>query len=213
MSTTPGLRERKKARTRLAISDIATRLFIERGFDSVTVAEVAEAADVSVNTIFNYFATKEELFFDRGSEVSDAPSRIVRERRPGESVIDALERVYTAAAKDDTRRSWSKTLRPFIATIDASPALRLRARVLRDQSEQRLAETLRVETGATPDDVTPRVAAALITGLEWLLVEEFSSRLLRGEADTKIRAALFRTAERGFAMLRLAIGGYGVRTV
>lgn len=212
MRIKPGLRARKKAQTRLAISHIATRLFIERGFDQVTVAEVADAADVSVNTIFNYFATKEELFFDQGSEVIDAPSRIVRERRAGESVIDALQRAYAEAAKDETRRSWSRTVRPFMATIDASPALRLRARVLRDQSEQRLAETLIGETGAKPADVTPRVVAALITGLQWLLVEEFSSRLLRGEPDAKVRAALLQMATRGFDVLRRAIPDYGVRS-
>src|SRR5262245_10030705 len=88
----PGLRERKKQATRLAISEVATRMFIERGFDQVTVAEVADAAGVSANTIFNYFSTKEELFFDRSAEVEDAPSRIVRERRAGESVIDAVAR-------------------------------------------------------------------------------------------------------------------------
>src|SRR5689334_9757687 len=72
---------RKKTQTRLAISNVATQLFIERGFDHVTIAEVAAAANVSVNTIFNYFANKEELFFDRGEEVAEEPSRIVRDRR------------------------------------------------------------------------------------------------------------------------------------
>ena len=67
--------------------------------DRVTIAEVAEAANVSVNTIFNYFSTKEELFFDRAEEVIDEPCRIVRERRPGESVVDALRRSFREAIK------------------------------------------------------------------------------------------------------------------
>src|SRR6266567_1533882 len=92
-----GLRERKKQRTRQAISDVATRLFIARGFDAVTVAEVAQAADVSVNTVFNYFSTKEDLFFDRAETFINEPSRIVRARRRGESVVDALYRSYRAA--------------------------------------------------------------------------------------------------------------------
>ncbi len=60
-----GLRERKKRQTRQHISDVATGLFLERGFDAVTIAEVAEAADVSVNTVYNYFPAKEDLFLDR----------------------------------------------------------------------------------------------------------------------------------------------------
>src|SRR4051794_37232709 len=69
-SPTPtGLRAFKKARTRLAISDVATRLFVEHGFEHVTVAQIAEAAEVSTKTVFNYFTSKEELFFDRAEDV------------------------------------------------------------------------------------------------------------------------------------------------
>src|SRR3954469_24816594 len=75
-----GLREANKARTRLAISDVATRMFIERGFENVTVAEIAAAAQVSVKTVFNYFATKEDLFFDRAPAILDAYIRAVKER-------------------------------------------------------------------------------------------------------------------------------------
>src|SRR5215470_16543652 len=85
-----GLRERKKAATRRAISSTATRLFLERGFDRVTMADVAAAAGVSVNTIFNYFSTKEDLFFDRGEEVAEAMTRIVRERAEGEPPLEVL---------------------------------------------------------------------------------------------------------------------------
>ena len=87
-----GLRERKKRKTRLAISQVATALFIERGFDDVTVAEVAAAAEVSVNTVFNYFSTKEELFFDRAEEFELALANTLKHRRPDESPLDVLER-------------------------------------------------------------------------------------------------------------------------
>ncbi|WP_326640923.1 TetR/AcrR family transcriptional regulator [Streptosporangium sp. NBC_01755] len=82
-----GLRERKKRETRERISNIATGLFMMRGFDNVTVAEVARAADVSVNTVFNYFGTKEDLLFDRQEEVEDLPSRVVRERGRQDSAL------------------------------------------------------------------------------------------------------------------------------
>src|SRR5262245_50975480 len=93
----PGLRERKKAKTRLSISQIATQMFIERGFDAVTVAEVAAAAEVSVATIFNYFETKEDLFFDRERDIIAEHCRFVRERKVGETIIVALQRAFHAA--------------------------------------------------------------------------------------------------------------------
>src|SRR3954465_8056985 len=87
-----GLRERKKRETRQRISDIATGLFLERGFEKVTVAEVARAADVSVNTVYNYFPAKEDLFLDRSKGVVDRMSRWVRGRGPGESAAVAVLR-------------------------------------------------------------------------------------------------------------------------
>src|ERR1700679_2016550 len=93
----PGLRERKKAQSRLAISNLATKMFIERGFDNVTVAEVAAAAEVSVATIFNYFETKEELFFDREGESIELQRRILVERKAGETITSVLRREFLAA--------------------------------------------------------------------------------------------------------------------
>ncbi|WP_437925102.1 helix-turn-helix domain-containing protein [Sorangium sp. So ce291] len=208
MSERPGLRERKKQQTRLAISQVATRLFIERGFDQVTVAEVAEAAQVSVNTVFNYFVTKEELFFDRAEEVEEAPSRIVRERRAGESAIDALHRGFLDVVKGKKAPLRAERLRPFMATVEASPALRARGWLMLVRSEARLARTLIEQTGAPADDPTARVVAAMVTGLERVLVEELVARVLRGESDAEISAALSRLGDRGFELLRSGVGDY-----
>ena len=79
----PSLRERKKRETRQRISNVATGLFMLRGFDNVTVAEVAEAANVSKMTVFNYFPRKEELFFDRGAEAIELTEAAIRDRAPG----------------------------------------------------------------------------------------------------------------------------------
>src|SRR5579862_5532518 len=87
---TEGLRYRKKRETRQRISDIATALFIERGFDEVTVADIAEVAGVSKVTVFNYFPRKEQLFFDRGDEAMALLRGALRSRRPGESIPDAV---------------------------------------------------------------------------------------------------------------------------
>src|SRR6058998_2688919 len=91
-----GLREFKKQRTRQAIADAAMRLFVERGFDHVTVAEVAEAAGVSDKTVFNYFPTKEDLFYDEVPAREEALRQAIRGRRPGESILAALRRLQSA---------------------------------------------------------------------------------------------------------------------
>src|SRR5918994_7068400 len=86
----PGLRERKKEQTRQLIADTARRLFAERGFESVTVAEVARAANVAEKTVFNYFPTKEELFYSRLKAFEEELLDAVRERAPGESIVAAV---------------------------------------------------------------------------------------------------------------------------
>src|ERR1700744_6360431 len=90
--TSGGLRERKKARTRALVAETAMGLFAARGFDAVTVAEVAEAAEVSVTTVFNYFPTKGDLFYARQEEVIEHLSRVVRPRRAGKSFAAAARR-------------------------------------------------------------------------------------------------------------------------
>ncbi len=208
----PGLRERKKLQTRLAISQVATRMFIERGFDRVTIAEVAEVAHVSVNTIFNYFTTKEELFFDQGGEVANAPSKVVRERRVGESAVDALHRNFSEAVRERTGAFRARnTFKPFLAAVEASPTLKSRARILFEQSEDLLVETLREETGASRDDPTARIVAAMVMSLYRVLAQEFQTRVLRGESDAKYRPALSRIGERGFELLHASVGKYAKR--
>lgn len=211
MEEKPGLRERKKQQTRLAISQVATRLFIERGFDRVTLAEVAAAAEVSVNTIFNYFTTKEELFFDRGDEIAALPGRIVRERRAGESAAAALLRSLRAAVRGQSGADTAARIKPFLLAIEASPALKARERLLLEQSEALLLQTLLEETGAKAGDPTARAFAAMVTGILWMLIQETRKRLLAGEPEAELRAALLRLCERGFAMLRAGAADYCTR--
>src|ERR687887_78021 len=89
VSTEPGLRERKKQQRRQLIAETARRLFAERGFDRVTVAEIARAANVSEGTVFNYFPTKEDLFYDRMEVFESALLEAIREREAGEAVPEA----------------------------------------------------------------------------------------------------------------------------
>src|SRR3978361_4336 len=88
-----GLRERKKEQTRQLIAETARRLFSERGFERVTVAEIARTAEVSEQTVFNYFPTKEDLVYWRLQSFEDELLRTIREREPGEPALAAFGRV------------------------------------------------------------------------------------------------------------------------
>src|SRR4249919_2033703 len=88
--TAPGLRERKKARTRQAIADAAARLFAQRGYEQVAVADVARAAEVSEQTVYNYYQTKEQLVTDRDQLIQEELSRLIRTRAPGTTPAAAI---------------------------------------------------------------------------------------------------------------------------
>src|SRR5882724_11628902 len=96
---TAGLRERKKRETRQAISDVATMLFLERGFDQVTIAEVAQAAGVSKMTVTNYFPRKEDLIFDRADAIIASLAQAVAERAAGESMLAAVRRSFAESVR------------------------------------------------------------------------------------------------------------------
>jgi len=207
----PGLRERKKAKTRLSISQVATKMFNERGFDAVTVAEIAAAAEVSVATIFNYFETKEDLFFDREGEVIAAHCRFVRERRAGESITEALHRAFHAAIDADTLPRIASDDGRFVRTIEASPALRARARFALDKTEAAVAETIAEDTGAAKGDPTPRVVAAMVLSIERMLMDDARAAILRGDASAGAKRRLRRTCDRAFELLESGVRGYGRR--
>jgi AcrR family transcriptional regulator len=204
----PGLRERKKAKTRLAISNVATKMFIERGFDDVTVAEVAAAADVSVATIFNYFETKEELFFDREGEGIAAQRRCILERQAGETITSALHRGYLAAidvrVPDLMARGAS-----FLRTIEASAALRARARLGFEKAEATLAQTIAEETEAVAGDPTPQLVASMLVAIQRTLVEGARAAALRGDPVAPTKRKLRQACDRAFALLEGGVRGYG----
>ncbi len=209
---TSGLRERKKRQTREAIADVALGLFIERGFDAVTVAEIAQAAEVAVKTVFNYFPTKEDLFFDRQAEVEDAWSRVVRERAPGESVIAALRRDFLdKLARRDPSSSLNDDFVTFARLIQSSPSLQIREREIGERAREALARTLVAETGAAPGDLTPRFVAGLIEAIYRTLHAEIRRRLLAGERADAIYPEVLAAANRAFDLLETGIGSYGTR--
>jgi len=204
----PGLRERKKAKTRLAISDVATKLFIERGFDHVTVAEVAAAADVSVATIFNYFETKEELFFDREGAAIEAQRRIILERKAGETITSVLHRELLTAIDAGFPRLAADGA-SFLRTLEGSAALRARLRLAFDKAEASLAETIVEETEAVASDSTPQIVAAMLMSIQRTLLESATAAALRGDAVAATKRKLRQACDRAFALLEGGVAGYG----
>lgn len=151
----PGLRERKKQRTRQAISDIATRLFAERGFEAVPIAEIAAAADVSVGTVFNYFPAKEDLFFDQADAVLARLQQTIRDRPAGQTVLGAVDALLRPTVAPIPGFTWkaledpvhAERFRAFRRTLDESPALRARRLVIAEDWTLALERTLADDLG------------------------------------------------------------------
>lgn len=119
-----GLREEKKRITRKTISDLATRLFVERGYDSVTTAEIAKLANVSVPTLFKYFPTKETLVFDEDAEREALLLDTVKRRKSRQSICDALLEMGLREL-DDIHVIHKKEAKAFLKMVKETPALRL----------------------------------------------------------------------------------------
>ncbi len=162
-STAPDRRTRKRLATRQTISDVATRLFFERGFDRVTVDDIAEAADVGRMTVFNHFPRKEDMFFDRDGEARDALLDAVRGRDPGVAPVEALRLwAHRLIAEDRPYARFSDGSRRFVETVAASEALKARARAIRDEVVQALAAALAEAVGRPVRDPDAHLAAGLL---------------------------------------------------
>ncbi|MGK5727941.1 TetR/AcrR family transcriptional regulator [Streptomyces sp. URMC 124] len=204
------LRERKKRQTRQRISDVATGLFAARGFDKVTVAEVAEAADVSTMTVFNHFARKEDLFLDRIPEALDLFTRAVRERRPGESPAAPVRRLLLELA--DARHplgGLGDTFSAFWRVVLDSPALRARVREAVEELEDALTATVAESTGAAPGDPRPRLTAALVVTAYRTVCGTTVARLLAGERADDVAPGHRELVECSFAALEEALRTLG----
>jgi AcrR family transcriptional regulator len=176
-----GLRERKKRETRQRISDMATGLFLERGFMEVTIAEIAEAADVSVNTVYNYFPAKEDLFLDRSVEVVERTSRWVRGRDAGESAARAVLRELRAEVEVVSPRvGLMAGYGRFMRVIHEAPPLRSRLWTLQQEILDHLEATLREEVGAAADDPLPGLIAGQICWVQQMVMVSVGRAMLAG---------------------------------
>ncbi|QKV94406.1 TetR family transcriptional regulator [Streptomyces sp. NA02950] len=202
MTDQPGLRERKKQRTRTAISEAAIALFLEHGFAEVSVAQIAETAEVSKRTLFAYFPAKEDLVVHRMADHETEPARVVRERPPHTTPPAALRAYFL----DGLRRRDPITglcdhpaVRALTGLIFETPTLGDRMQRFKVGSERALAEALR-DTTDVPDLVA-RVAAAQLMAVQWTLSLDNFAYVDSGQsADARYPDAV-RDAERAFAML------------
>jgi hypothetical protein len=217
MSKPSGRRQRKKAETRQAIAEAAMRLFLENSFDKVTVAQIAEAADVSVNTVFNYFPTKEDLFFNSGPGGESGLARPVMAREPYEAVIAFLRRLLDEGIERSARTPMSLTEIGYVAALrrvlEESPALQVHAaqtaRRATHDVEDSFVQALAKDMKAKASDLTPQLVAVQVFAIYSTLCLEAQRRRRAGEKPEKIQAVLKAGAKRALHLLEKGIGDYG----
>ncbi|WP_175420814.1 TetR/AcrR family transcriptional regulator [Streptomyces griseus] len=202
-----GLRERKKQRTYQAVSDTAVSLFLERGFDKVSVAEVAAAAEISKPTLFRYFPTKEDLVLHRFADHEDESARVVTGRAENTSPLDALHRHFldglerrdpvTGVCDDPAALA-------FLGLLYGTPSLVARLYAYQSRSEAALARAL------DPAAAVPaRLAAGQIVAVLRILAEENWRRIEEGETAAQVYGDAVAAAGLAFAQLRNGLGRVG----
>ncbi|WP_212763870.1 TetR/AcrR family transcriptional regulator [Streptomyces sp. I05A-00742] len=202
-----GLRETKKRETRRLISDRATQLFIEQGFERTTIAEIADAARVAKKTVTNYFPRKEDMALDHQEEFVQGLAQVVATREPGESALAALRRSFlTAVAAQDPVAGFAGP--EFSRMIAESPTLSVCLRGLHDRREDALASALAETTGAAADDVTPHAAAALLGGVHRVLFGRIQDLTLAGRTNPEVASVVEMEAIRAFDLLEPSLGEY-----
>jgi AcrR family transcriptional regulator len=211
MVISTGLRERQKQQTRQLIFETASRLFAERGFDAVTVAEVARAADVSEMTVFNHFPTKEDLCFAGMEFFEERLLDAVRGRAAGVSALEAFRRLIVEGSSRLAAEENAEMIAKAAALIGGSPALQVREREIVARYTQRLAELLAAETGARPDDVEPWGVASALMGAHRALVGYVRSSVLAGRRGPKLAAQARSQARRAFARLGSGLADYAIK--
>jgi AcrR family transcriptional regulator len=209
----PGLRERKKEHTRQLIADTARRLFAERGFDAVTVVDVARSADVAPATVFNYFPTKEDLFYSGLEAFEGELLEAIRERAPGESALAAFgrfvlqERGLLSAKEPEA----VERLAAIVRVIADSPALLAREQQIFAEYTASLADLLAEETSTRPGSVEPWVVANALIGVHRALVEYSRREVLAGTRNPTLVRRVRAQGRAALAALDRGLGDYGVK--
>ena len=205
-------RSRKRLATRQGISNAATLLFMERGFDHVTVDEIAEAADVGRMTVFNHFPRKEDMFFDRDEEGRALLREALRQRDPRVSPIEMLRRVaHQLVLEQSPHLEFSARSQRFIETIEGSETLKARARAIGDELAQAVTVALAECVGREPTDPDAQLAAGLLVAT-WAVAFIQAHRSFRHSGNTEsANAAFLAIVDKGSTGLKAAMGGHALR--
>ncbi|GAA3386648.1 TetR family transcriptional regulator [Cryptosporangium minutisporangium] len=202
---TTGLRERKRRRTHDTISAVAISLFLERGFDDVSVADIAEAAEVSKPTLFRYFPSKEDLVLHRIADHQGEAARIVRERGDVVEPIDALHRHFVdgLARRDPvTGLNDHPEVLAFHRMVFGTRALAARVVAYAEADEVALAEALAETASPGPVPVAAALHAAQIVAVQRVLARENWRQLIEGRAASDLYPDAVAAADYAFASLR-----------
>ena len=208
MSTPFDRRSRRRLATRQAISNTATRLFFERGFDRVTVDEIAAAADVGRMTVFNYFPRKEDMFFDRDEEGREILRETLRHRDPRIAPSETLRLLaHQLVADRSPIVEFSARSQEFIKTIEGSETLKAQARAIRDELAQLVTVALSECVGREPTDADAHLAAGMLLAT-WTVAFIQAHRTFRQSRDTEeAKAAFLAIVDKGTIGLKAAMTG------
>jgi AcrR family transcriptional regulator len=212
-----GLRERKKAQTRQAIAQAAWELFSEHGFDRVTVAVVADAAQVAEATVFNYFPAKEDLFYSGLDVFEEGLIAAVAGREPGGAVVGAVRRhllspneLLERIARGDTDAL--ERLRTVHRIVVESPALQAREHALLARNAAALARLIIEESGPDADAVAAQAAAGAMIGVHRALIDLVRRRVLADDRPRALGADIRAEGELAFDLLGRGLRDYALKT-
>ncbi|NNJ05087.1 TetR family transcriptional regulator [Streptomyces sp. PKU-MA01144] len=204
-----GLRERKKQRTRKTISDTAITLFLQRGFDQVSVVDIATEAEVSKPTLFKYFPAKEDLVVHRFADHQTVSSTVVAERPPGVSAIDALHQHFLdgLAARDPiTGLNDDEHVLAFHHLVYSTPSLVARVGQYLAQAEETLARAL-TDTLDTDREITAALLAGQVVATERILASTNWQRIVAGRSADDVHPEAVADADHAYALLREGMAG------
>lgn len=207
-----GLRDAKRRRIRRRIAEVATGLFLERGFSQVTIAEVARTAEVSVNTVYTYFPSKEDLVFYPEEASAQRMVEMVRDRQPGESAAGAVLGALRGELRHGDRMvGLTQGFGRFLEMVRAEPTLSVRLDSIAREMVDALARALAEETGADPADPLPRLVAAQLGWVQDQLFREIGERSRAGEAPGTVAEAALALLDTIEALLSPLARSYATR--